>query len=243
MNVVGADKDDGQRKEIVAKSAGVKRNRSGRITRDKIMDAAEELFALKGVHGASLREIMIAAGVNIAAVNYYFGSKSDLLHAVIHRRASQINSARLEMLEEARKAGNGVPSIEGWLIAIVKPFIDAEGSNDPGWRHFVRVLNWTATVPDDMSRNVIRETYNNMREAFLESLCDVLPNLSREEVNWRYHCVLAVLRSCVAARDRTAETSQGSIDPENLERMMSHIVPFLIAGLTAPPTGKRSSVN
>src|SRR4051812_18418454 len=95
----------GHRGSVVAKGTSVRRNRSGRATRDKIMDAAELMFGDKGFHGASLREIMIMAGVNIAAVNYYFGSKADLLRAVIQRRANEINEERRRLLDESLNRG------------------------------------------------------------------------------------------------------------------------------------------
>ena len=225
-------------KEIVAKGAGVKRNRSGQITRKKILDAAETVFAEKGIHGASLREIMIAAGVNIAAVNYYFGNKTDLLRAVVHRRLGQINDARLEMLAAAKKA-----SIDAWLDAFMVPLMRAEGSNDPGWRRFLRVLIWLATMRDATSMQVIDETYNVIRESFVEALGGALPHLSHEEVNWRYHCVLGVMRCCVAARERTAALSAGTIDPNDIDRMVRHVRTFLLAGLQAPPSPRNPALN
>src|SRR3990170_4312685 len=150
MNFLTADKGGKRRKEITAKGAGGRRNRSGRITRAKILDAAEQVFAEKGINGSSLREIMITAGVNIAAVNYYFGSKAGLLRAVIQRRYSDINGKRLALLDAAVRAGGGVASVEAWLTAYLTPFIEAEGNSDPGWRNFMRVLYSIVTTRDAM---------------------------------------------------------------------------------------------
>jgi AcrR family transcriptional regulator len=220
----------------MAKGAGVKRNRSGRITRTKILDAAEQVFAEKGISGASLREIMIVAEVNIAAVNYYFGSKADLLKEVVSRRSSLINGARLSLLEEGLRKNDGVASIDHWLHAFVAPFVEAEGSSDPGWRNFMRVLNWVATAQghDVLCQEIIQETYGAMRQSFLDALAAALPDLSPEDVSWRYHCAVTVLRTIVVARERAAHIPS-DIDTENLNRMMAHIVPFLRGGFTAPP--------
>lgn len=242
MTTVDTDKGMRRSKEVVAKGAGVKRNRSGQITRKKILDAAETVFAEKGIHGASLREIMIAAGVNIAAVNYYFGNKTDLLRAVVHQRLGQINDARLEMLAAAKRTGRPI-SVDAWLDALMVPLMQAEGSNDPGWRRFLRVLIWLATMRDATSIQVIDETYNAIRENFVEALVEALPHLSREEVNWRYHCVLGVMRSCVAARDRTASLSAGTIDPNDIDRMVRHVRTFLLAGLQASPSPRNPALN
>ena len=146
MNTMQRPKSTKRKTLITAKGAGTRRNRSGRITRTKILDAAEQVFAEKGIHGASLREIMIGAEVNIAAVNYYFGDKSDLLRAVVQRRSSVINGARMTLLEAAYTPDRKTISIDGWLKAFITPFADAENSPDPGWRNFMRVLNWVATT-------------------------------------------------------------------------------------------------
>ena len=219
----------------MAKGSGVKRNRSGRITRTKILDAAEQLFAEKGIGGASLREIMIVAEVNIAAVNYYFGSKADLLRAVVARRSALINGARLALLEEGMAKSGGVPSIDQWLHAFLQPFVEAEGSSDQGWRNFMRVLNWVATGQghDKLCQEIIQETYGAMRQSFLDALAVIVPELSIEEVNWRYYSAVTVLRTVVVARER-AELAGAPVGSADLNHMIAHVRPFLRGGLTAP---------
>ena len=79
---------------------------ASRVTKTKILDTAERLFAQKGFDAVSLRNIVEAAKVNLAAVHYHFGSKQALLHAVVSRRLRPVNDERLAMLAEARiKAG------------------------------------------------------------------------------------------------------------------------------------------
>jgi AcrR family transcriptional regulator len=223
------------RTAVTAKGSGVKRNRSGRITRTKILDAAEQVFADKGINGASLREIMIVAEVNIAAVNYYFGSKADLLKAVVSRRSALINGARLSLLEEGVHKSGSVPTIDDWLHAFVQPFVEAEGSSESGWRNFMRVLNWVATGQgqDKLCQEIIQETYGAMRQSFLDALALIMPELSVEEVNWRYYSAVTVLRTVVIARER-AELAGAPVNTADLNHMMAHVVPFLRGGLTAP---------
>lgn len=225
----------------MAKGSGVKRNRSGRITRTKILDAAEQVFADKGVNGASLREIMIVADVNIAAVNYYFGSKADLLKVVVSRRSALINGARLALLEEGMNNNNGTPTIDSWLHAFVAPFVEAEGSPDVGWRNFMRVLNWVATAQghDVLCQEIVQETYGAMRQSFLDALALIMPELSIEEVNWRYYSAVTVLRTVVSARER-AELAGAPVNIAGLTNMMAHVVPFLRGGLTAPAMARQA---
>jgi AcrR family transcriptional regulator len=76
--------------------------RPKRTTKDKLMDAAEKLFARRGYDGTSLRDITGEAGVDLALVNYYFGSKKELLAEVLDRRGKVLNQERLRRLGEVR---------------------------------------------------------------------------------------------------------------------------------------------
>jgi AcrR family transcriptional regulator len=243
VNVIQSEKEPQEPKVIVAKGAGVKRNRSGEATRRKILEAAEAVFAAKGLEAASLREIMIAARVNIAAVNYYFGSKADLLAAVVSQRTDELNRARIALLEQAKVRDGGVASIEGWLHALIDPFIEAEGSKDPGWRNFVHILNWLATTRDPDYQHIVGGTYESLRRAFVPALGEALPELSAEEITWRYHSVVAVLRASLSERDRTAAQFRGIVDPDDFRRMMGFVIPFLAAGLRLPPVASKPTVN
>ena len=68
------------------------------VTKDKILDAAEALFMEHGFEATSLRSITAAAGVNLAAVNYHFGTKEELFQAVLTRRLDPMNQKRVDLL-------------------------------------------------------------------------------------------------------------------------------------------------
>src|SRR5512143_3976610 len=93
-------------------------------TKDRILDAAERLFAEHGFDATSLRMITAAAGVNLAAVNYHFRSKDSLIEAVFGRRIGPVNKERLEMLTAAEKAAGSDPlSLEAVVRAFVEPVV------------------------------------------------------------------------------------------------------------------------
>ena len=94
----------------------------GQDTKERILDAAESLFARSGVEGASLRAITRTAGVNLAAVHYHLGSKEALLAAVLVRRVGPVNQARLKRLEELEGEAQGAPcELEALLRAFLEP--------------------------------------------------------------------------------------------------------------------------
>src|SRR5256714_6398196 len=89
-------------------------------TRTRILDAAEELFMQHGFEGTSMRMLTARAGVNLAAVNYHFGSKDALIEAVVHRRLDAMNAARIAALDPAEASGRTPTAAEG-IPALVRP--------------------------------------------------------------------------------------------------------------------------
>src|SRR5215475_12990661 len=95
-------------------------------TRDRLLDAAERLFAEYGYQATTMRTVTTEAGANIAAVNYHFGSKQALLEAVVHRALGPVveeRRRRLDILES-----HGEPSVEEIVDAIIAPMIERLGS-------------------------------------------------------------------------------------------------------------------
>ena len=108
-------------------------------TKERILETAERLFAERGYGATSLRSIIAAAKVNLAAVHYHFRSKEALLDAVLERRIEPINRERLALLEEQeRAAGDAPPSIEAVLTALIEPPLRL--SRDPSYRMFVKLM-------------------------------------------------------------------------------------------------------
>jgi AcrR family transcriptional regulator len=102
-------------------------------TKDRIIEAAEQLFAESGIAATSLRHITSRAGVNLAAVNYHFGSKDALVEAVYRRHLEPLNSARLNNLEQLEAAAKGRPlGVETIVRAFVEPLVEQARTGDSG---------------------------------------------------------------------------------------------------------------
>ena len=122
-------------------------------TKDRIMEAAEQLFSEKGLDATSMRDITTAAGVNLASVNYHFGSKDSLISAIFARHLEPLNAARIEMLDMAEEmAGEGTLSIEAVLEAFIRPVVVhhliPKGENDAFMRLMGRCLSEPPTHTD-----------------------------------------------------------------------------------------------
>src|SRR6266850_1812820 len=97
-----------------------------RDTRSRILDVAEELFGEQGLGRVSIRDITRGAKANLAAINYHFGSKEDLVAAVFERRVVPVNQARLAALDKVEKsAGKRIPKLEAILAAFIRPALQS----------------------------------------------------------------------------------------------------------------------
>src|SRR3981081_4080050 len=113
---------------VVVRSRIASKKTGAKPRKERILDAAERLFARHGFYGVSVRNITDAAEVDVALVNYHFGSKRELFAAVFQRRAEILNPERLARLEEVRRAAlPGVPSLEDIINSFTYPLLARPG--------------------------------------------------------------------------------------------------------------------
>ena len=125
-------------------------------TKEIILDTAERLFAERSFSSVSLREITAEAGVNLAAVNYHFGSKDALLLAVFRRRAVDLNRERLNLLREAEaRAGDGPAPLYDILHALVCPPIRWTQQPGSGQSVFIQFMGRVRTDGTPEMRNLM----------------------------------------------------------------------------------------
>jgi AcrR family transcriptional regulator len=203
-------------------------------TRTRILDAAEELFMQHGFEGTSMRQLTARAGVNLAAVNYHFGSKDALIEAVFRRRLDPMNAARIAALEELEKEGRAVAP-EEIIRAFVGPSLrmieDARG----GGRNFIRLLGRTYTDPAKDIRSLIGKMYAPTMERYKRALQRALPQMPADELVWRMHFMFGTLAYTLAATD-TVQLIAGCKPEDRYDSRLleERLTAFLAAGLHGP---------
>jgi AcrR family transcriptional regulator len=199
-------------------------------TRTRILDAAEELFMQHGFEGTSMRLLTAKAGVNLAAVNYHFGSKDALIEAVFRRRLDPMNTERVAALERLEN-----PSAEDIIRAFVGPSLrlieDAKG----GGRNFIRLLGRTYTEPAKTIRALIGQMYAPAMQRYKAALERALPQMPPDELVWRMHFMFGTLAYTLAATD-TVQLIAGCKpeDRHDARLLEDRLTAFLAAGLHAP---------
>src|SRR5690606_10883074 len=151
-------------------------------TKERILGAAEELFAQQGFGGTSLRQVTSRADVNIAAVNYHFGSKENLVNEVFRRRMDDMSAQRLELPRKARTEKPG--HLDAVLAAFVQPERALAGSRDGGGA-LIRVIARAYAEKNDGLRAFLSERYGHVQRDFARALAECLPGLGKEELYWR----------------------------------------------------------
>ena len=209
-------------------------------TQTRILDAAEELFLLHGFEGASMRMLTARAGVNLAAINYHFGSKDALIEAVLRRRLDPMNANRIAALDrlEAEAAGRALAPeaiIGAFVGTSLRMIEDARG----GGRNFIRLLGRTYTDPDKQIRALIGQLYAPAMERYKAAFTRALPDLPAEEMVWRMHFMFGTLSYTLAATD-TVQLIAGCKPEDRYDSRLleARLTAFLAAGLLAPlPNG------
>jgi AcrR family transcriptional regulator len=196
-------------------------------TKDKILDTAERLFGDHGYGATSLRQIITEARVNLAAVHYHFGTKEELLDAVVKRKLTPINAERLKLLDEAMVQAGGRPlTIEAFLDAFLRPAVMQAGK-DPAFCRFVGRLH-----AEDLMPRVIVKNFQEVAARFMSGIFQALPDLPAEELAWRIHFMIGAMAHALKGRPEYPAIGEvASADPEKLLR---YIVQFLSAGFRAP---------
>ena len=201
-------------------------------TRTRILDAAEELFMLHGFEGTSMRLLTAKAGVNLAAVNYHFGSKDALIEALFRRRLDPMNVERIAELDRLEAGGNVTP--EAIIRAFVGPSLRMVEDARHG-RNFIRLLGRTYTEPAKAVRALIGQMYAPAMERYKAALERALPQMPRDELVWRMHFMFGTLAYTLAATD-TVQLIAGCKpeDRHDARLLEERLTAFLAAGLHAP---------
>jgi AcrR family transcriptional regulator len=203
------------------------------VTRTRILDAAEELFMQHGFEGTSMRQLTSRAEVNLAAVNYHFGSKDALIGAVFRRRLDPMNAARLAELAKLEASGNLSP--EAVIRAFVGPSLRLVEDAKSGGRNFTRLLGRTYSEPSKGLRALIGQMYAPTMERYKGALERALPQMPKDELVWRMHFMFGTLAYTLAATD-TVQLIAGCKPEDRYDAHLleDRLTAFLAAGLHAP---------
>jgi AcrR family transcriptional regulator len=201
-------------------------------TRTAILAAAERLYADRGFGDVTLRDIVAEANVNLAAVNYHFGSKDELIAELFVTRSLALNKERLRELREAEEAGDGRADISDVLRALVGPTLRGclgpENHRATPARFMIRVS--IESVP--AIRRIRNREIDHLRK-FVAAMRRSLPDRSDVDLYWGLHFALAMAQQTVRDSERLAKLSEGKCDVDDVDDVIDRVVDVAMLGLTA----------
>ena len=205
-------------------------------TRVRILDVAGALFSEQGFRAVSLRQITHEAGVNLASVNYHFGSKEALVVEVLSRVIGPINRQRLAMLDQAEAAANGGPvPVEAILEAMFVPvlsFMASSDAADPGSIHLKlagRCMSESSELMPETLLAVFKEVFTRFKGAMVKSL----PQVPKATLFWRLHFTAGALLYTLTQPDRVTAFSSGEIVAVDADETLAQLIAYTAAGMKA----------
>lgn len=211
-------------------------------TQERILDAAESLFAEHGFAATGLRMVTGQAGVNLAAVNYHFGGKEGLLREVFQRRLGWLNTERLDRLDRLEAEAGGAPIAPARILeAFFGPALELAADRHGGGHDFMRLLGRTYADPAAFIRRFLAEGSASTLDRFRIALIRALPGVAEEEIVWRLMFMLGAMSYAIVGTDtlRLAIGFGVAADGADPADLGPRLMTFLLGGMRAPlPSGK-----
>jgi AcrR family transcriptional regulator len=204
-------------------------------TAERILDAAEKLFAQNGYHNTSLRQITGEAKVNLAAVNYHFGSKEALLEEVFKRRLIPLNAIRSQALTRVKNqaaADKKRPDVADVLRGFVEPTVRF-CCIDPGCTHFSALVGRTMSDTDATVRKIFLQYILPLFKQLSALLAEALPDVTPQKVFWRLQFAIGATSHTMrllGKEDGFVEQMHQEVD---IEMIIEELLMFVTAGTEA----------
>jgi len=202
----------------------------------RLLDAAEELFCERGFEGTSVRDIAASANCNIAAVNYYFGSKEKLYLEVWRRHLGTMRETRIAGIEKVMCQKGTEPNLEDLLTsyadAFVQPLFD-ERTGD----QFIKLMA-REMVDKHLPQNIfVEEMVVPVMTALQQALMRICPGLSEVKARLSILSIVGQLVHTVCAKTMLEQSNNPAVPRFDLSELVQHIVQFSAAGIRAYSEG------
>ncbi|MCG9714182.1 TetR family transcriptional regulator [Shewanella insulae] len=204
-------------------------------TKTRILDAAEKLFAERGFSETSLRLITSKAEVNLASVNYHFGSKKELIRAVLARYLDRFMPEASNAVVQLKQASE--PSLNEIFSSLVKPLLELNKFKADGTRTFLQLLGRGYIESQGHLRWFITTHYGEHLSEFVKAVAESAPHIPPAEMFWRLHFTLGTVVFTMASADALTEIAEADFNEHNdIEAVIRKVIPYLAAGVAVPVT-------
>jgi len=203
-----------------------------RHTKTDILDAAEYLFSQSGFTQTSMREITARAEVNLASVNYHFGSKKNLIQAVVFKRYFDHLMPQVESCLASLTPMEGAKGVEQLLYSLIPPMLNLNTISEQGTSTFVKLLGRGYNETQGHLRKFLMNDYGDCIRALVDAIRRCLPDLPEEELFWRLHFAMGSFVFSMASSQALTEIAESDFHKHvDIKEVIQHLVPFVAQGL------------
>lgn len=198
-------------------------------TKERILNSTERLLAEHGFSGVSVRKISQDATANIAAVNYHFGNKSELIKCVLERRLNHLFAVRQAMLDKLKKDDSKY-ELRAVLKAFIAPALQMVNQPTQGGRTFMAVLARAYAEQGDELHQLMSSKYLDTIKNFAAAIHQTTPQLSSETVFWRFHFIIGSLTYAMSDFGASSISKQLSAD-DYFNTLTVELIDFAVSAL------------
>lgn len=208
-----------------------KRSKSNNVTtRERLLDAAEALFARKHHEAVTLKEIGQTANANVGQIVYHFGQKEELVKEVILRRAGTISADRLVLLDSYEHlVGRDNVQLEPIVRAFLDPYFDRLKSDDMGWHSYALFIG--RNVWDSRLSNAISLAFNPTASRYIEAIRIAVPSLTEADGARGFQFMLAGLYGSTTNDARIDGLTGDDNLSGDFEGYQEVLLPFVVGGI------------
>jgi len=201
-------------------------------TKERLLDAAERRFAELGFQGTSMRAVTQLADTAVSAANYHFGSKEELLRAVIRRRVQPINEKRIKRLDEVEAAAS-TPDVEAVVDVFLRPLFEARAERlaSAGGEFFRQIAARLYADPQQLVLSMRKELFSEVNERFLAALLRALPEAAPEAVGVGMQLMVGMMVHAISGQHGESEIDD--LPGTDYEPRLARMIAFASAGIRA----------
>jgi AcrR family transcriptional regulator len=200
-------------------------------TKTRILDAAEKLFAERGFSETSLRLITSKAEVNLASVNYHFGSKKELIRAVLARYLDVFMPSAANEISHLEKAAEQA-DLNEIFSSLIKPLLELNKVRSGGTTIFLQLLGRGYIESQGHLRWFITTHYGEHLATFVQAVKTSAPHIPPAEMFWRLHFTLGTIVFTMASANALNDIASAEYgEHNNIEAIIRKVIPYMAAGV------------
>jgi AcrR family transcriptional regulator len=214
-------------------------------SKERILNAAEILFAAIGFDGTSTRDIAAKSKSTLGTLSHHFKSKNDLLLEIIKKRFPQLDRLRRDTYQSLVASVSGTPALELTVASIVLPYVDRAMGRDAGWRSYTLLIGRLVRSHNAVHRKFVRDLLQPYQSEYYTWLQKALPDASVSEIRYAYDLTISCMIGACAEVEfaRKNDKAAAAASSGQFQETASRLLRFIIAGISASVTDRSSITN